>query len=132
MVAPYHDEYEPMKVKLVMVTTLWEDPKDGQLYILLIYEALYFGGCLKQMLLNPNQLRVNSLLVNDAPWQFDPTSSHLIHEPKTNISIPLHLDGVILNFPSSMPTWEEYKMLPHIELTSNMPWDPHSIEYAEK
>ena len=46
-----------MKVKIVMVATLcWEDPKDGQLYILLIHEALYFGDHLKQMLLHPNQL----------------------------------------------------------------------------
>ena len=56
MVTPYHNEYEPMKVKIAMVATLWEDLKDGQLYILLIHEALYFGDCLKQMLLNPNQL----------------------------------------------------------------------------
>ena len=23
-------------------------------------------------------------------------------------------------------------MLPHIELTSDMPWDPHSIEHVER
>ena len=45
-----------MKVKIAMVTTLWEDLKDGQLYILLIHEALYFGDHLNQTLLNPNQL----------------------------------------------------------------------------
>ena len=56
MVTPNHDEHKPMKVKIAMVATLWEDPKDGQLYILLIHEALYFGDNLKQMLLNPNQL----------------------------------------------------------------------------
>ena len=93
---------------------------------------MYFGDRLKQMLLNPNQWQVNGSLVNDAPRQFDPTSSHSIHEPKTRISIPLHLDAVILNFPSSKPTWEEYTILPHIELTSNMPWDPHAIEYVER
>ena len=131
-VAPYHDEYKPMKVKIVMVTTLGEDPKDGQLYILLIHEALYFGDHLKQTLLNPNQLQANGLLVDDAPHQFDPKSSHLIHEPKTGISIPLCLDGVISNFPSLKPTWEEYNMLPHIELSSDMPWDPHSTKYAER
>ena len=99
MVAPYHDEYELMKVKIVMDTTSWEDPKDRQLYILLIHKALYFGDCLKQMLLNPNQLQAHSLLVGDAPHQFDPKSSHLIHEPKSRISIPLCLDGVISTFP---------------------------------
>ena len=75
---------------------------------------------------------MNSLSVKDAPHQFDPKSSHLIHELKTGISIPLHLDGVILNFPLSKLTWEEYNMLPHIKLTSDMLWDPHFVEYAER
>ena len=88
MVAPYHNEYEPMKAKIVMVATLWEDPRDGQLYILLIHEALYFVDHLKQMVLNTNQLQVNSLLVKDDPHQFDPKSSHLIHELMRRISIP--------------------------------------------
>ena len=65
MVAPYHNEYEPMTVKIAMVATLWEDPKDGQLYILLIHEALYFGDHLQQTLLNPNQLRSHGLIVEE-------------------------------------------------------------------
>ena len=132
MVAPYHDEYEPMMVKIAMVATLWEDPKDGQLYILLIHEALYFGDRLQQTLLNPNQLRLHGLTVEEAPRQFDPKSSHLIHLPQGGISIPLHLDGVISTFPSLRPTWEEFNTLPHIKLTSDVPWDPHSAEYAER
>ena len=132
MVAPYHDEYKLMKVKIAMITTLWEDLTDRQLYILLIHEALYFGDCLKQTLLNPNQLQAHGLLVEDVPHQFDPKLSHLIHELKSRISIPLCLDGVISTFPSLKPTWEEYNLLPHIELTSDMPWDPHSVEYAER
>ena len=74
MVTPYHNKYKPMKVKIVTVTTLWDDLKDGQLYILLIHEALHFGDHLKQMLLNPNQLQAHGLLVKDAPHQFDPKS----------------------------------------------------------
>ena len=131
-VAPYHDEYEPMKVKMAMVTTLWEDPKDGQLYILLIHKALYFGDCLKQTFLNPNQLQLHGSIVEEAPHQFDPQSSHLIHLPQGSISIPLHLDGVISTFPSSWPMWEEFNTLPHIELTLDMPSAPHSAEYLER
>ena len=67
MVAPYHNEYKLVKVKIAMVSTLLEDPKDGQLYILLIHEALYFGDCLKQMLLNPNQLQAHGLIVDEVP-----------------------------------------------------------------
>ena len=132
MVAPYHDEYEPMQVKITTLATLWEDPMDRQLYILIIHEAVYFGDHLKQTLLNLNQLQSHSLLVEDAPQQFDPKSLHSIHIPKSGISIPLHLDGVISTFPLSKPTWEEYNTLPHIELTSDEAWDPHSAEYAER
>ena len=42
-VAPYHNEYKLMKVKIVTVTTLCEDPKDGQLYILLIKRLCILG-----------------------------------------------------------------------------------------
>ena len=87
-VAPYHDECKLMKVKIVTVAALWEDPKHRQLYILLIHEALYFGDHLKQTLLNLNQLQAHSLLVEDAPHQFDPKLSHSIHELKSG-SVPL-------------------------------------------
>ena len=74
----------------------------------------------------------HGLLVEDVPHQFDPKSFHSIQEPKHGICIPLHLDGAISIFPSLKPTWEEYNSLPHIELTSGMAWDPHSIEYVER
>jgi hypothetical protein len=67
MVAPYHNEYEPMQVKIATLATLCEDLMDGQLYFLIIHEALYFGDHLKQTLLNPNQLQLHGLLVEDAP-----------------------------------------------------------------
>jgi hypothetical protein len=126
MVAPYHDEYELMEVKIATLATLWEDPMDGQLYILIIHEALYFRDHLyiliihealyfrdhlKQTLLNPNQLQSHGLLVKDAPQQFDPKSLHSICIPKCSITIPLHLDGVISTFSSSKPIWEEYNTL---------------------
>jgi len=131
-VSPYHDEYEPMRVKIATVATLWEDPRDGQSYILVIHEALYFGDRLKQTLLNPNQMRANGLIVEDVPRQFDNNSSHSIKVPKLGKTIPLTLNGIISTFTSSKPTWEEYNTLPHIELTSSAPWDPNSVEYAER
>ena len=42
------------------------------------------------------------------------------------------MDGVISTFPLSKPTWEEYNTLPHIKLTLDVEWDPHSAEYVER
>ena len=39
---------------------------------------------------------------------------------------------MISTFLSLKPMWEEFNTLPHIELTLDVPWDPHSAEYAER
>jgi hypothetical protein len=60
-------------VTIAAFTTLWEAP-DGEKYVLIIHEALYFGDRLLSSLLTPNQLRNNGLVVNNVPRQFDATS----------------------------------------------------------
>ena len=43
-VHPYSGEYKPIPdVSIATVATLWIHPTDGQPYILIINEALYFG-----------------------------------------------------------------------------------------
>ena len=132
-VRPYHDDYAPLEgVPIATVATRWEDPKNGNPYILIFHESLYFGNRLGETLLNPNQMRSNGLIVEDVPRQFDNNSSHSIVVPKHGLTIPLTLDGVVSTFPTSKPTWEEYNTLPHIEMTSDMPWEPCSAEHAER
>ena len=132
-VHPYSGEYKPIQdVSIATVATLWIHPDDGQPYILVIHEALYFGDRVDVTLLNPNQLRANGVKVEDVPRQFDPKSSHSIYHPTTKLRIPLSLDGISSGFVSRKPTWAEYEQFPHIELTSPMRWDPSSDEFAKK
>ena len=131
-VSPYHKECEPMRVKVASVATLWEDPKGGRPRVLITREALHFGGHLHQTLLNPNQLHANGLIVADTPRQFDNNSSHSIKMPKRGVATPLSLNGTISVFSTSKPMWEEHNTLPHIELTSDVPWEPSSVEHAER
>ena len=132
-VHPYSGEYKPIQdVSIATVATMWIHPDDGQPYILVIHEALYFGDRVDVTLLNPNQLRANGVKVEDVPRQFDPKSSHSIYHPTAKLRIPLSLDGISSGFVSRKPTWAEYEQYPHIELTSPMRWDPSSDEFAKK
>ena len=119
-------------IPIATVATMWTDPKDGQQYILIIHEALYFGNRLPNTLLNPNQMRANGLQVHDVPRQFDSQSDHAIIAPKEGVRIPLSLTGVVSGFSAVRPTIEMVHANPHIELTSNSPWAPQSTAMADR
>ena len=59
------------EVPIATVLTVWESPKTGELWMLVIHEALYFGEQLKESLLCPNQIRAAGNLVQDTPKQFN-------------------------------------------------------------
>ncbi len=112
---------------------LWRHPESGQGYILLFNEALFFGNKLKgPSLLNPTQMRFNGLVVDDVLKQFDPDSSHSIYDPRTDVSIPLDLNGVHSGFTCTKPSWEEYRNLPKIEMTSTHKWEPMSDDIPSR
>jgi hypothetical protein len=62
--------------------------------------------------------------------------SHSLRELNNNnnnnkLRILLSIHGVESGLISSKPTQEELKTLPHIEITSEVPWEPYSPEYHE-
>ena len=81
-------------VPIATVITIWENPANGEQWILVIHEALYFGTKLKDSLLCPNQLRAAGVQVKDAPIQFDAASPHSVSVPG-KLDIPLEMHGVI-------------------------------------
>jgi hypothetical protein len=133
-VHPYSGEYKPVQdVSIATVATMWIHPQNGQVYILVIInEALYFGDRVDVTLLNPNQSRANGVIVQNVPRQFDPKSPHSIYHPTTKLRIHLSLDGISCGFVSCKPTWAEYELNPHVELTSPMPWDPSSDQFEKR
>jgi hypothetical protein len=97
-----------------------------------VHQALYLGAKHAGCLVNPNQLRNNSIAVHDCPSQFDSSSRHAIYSPESNVTIPLQLDGIISYFDSFKPTDEEMVYLPQVVLTSVDEWDPYSNAFTEK
>jgi hypothetical protein len=97
-----------------------------------VHQALYLGAKHHGSLVNPNQLRQHGLAVDDCPCQFDPQSKHAIFVPESNVSIPLHLEGIISYFESFAPTDDDMEALPRVELTCAEDWEPYSIAFTEK
>lgn len=136
-VHPFSDSYAALQdVPIASVVTVWENPKNGELWMLVIHEALYFGSKLKDSLLCPNQLRAAGVQVHEAPTQFDPSSSHSI-VVKDTLEIPLEMHGVISFLNTRLPTDEEIEnyragLLQSVELTTDTPWEPYSDDFAVK
>ena len=128
----YSEEYKPITdIPIATVATVWIDESNGQPYLLIFHEALFFGARLSHSLICPNQLRAQGLTVHDTPQQFDPTSTHSIqvHDPPT--IIPLHLKGVVSCFPTIKPTDDDLENLPRIIMTSSATWNPCSSSFAK-
>lgn len=122
------------EVPIATVLTIWESPKTGEPWMLVIHEALYFGDQLKDSLLCPNQLRAAGNLVQDAPIQFDATSSHSITVPG-QLELPLEMHGFISYLSTRKPTNDEIARyqagsLHSVELTDKAPWEPYSSKFA--
>lgn len=131
-VTPFSEEYSAIKdVPVASVATAYDDPKTGQVYILVFHEALYFGERMNHTLLCPNQLRDHDIIVDDTPRQYDPASTHSIYVSERDLRIPLSLTGIISGFNSRQPTMAELANFElHVEMSSDLEWDPHSITFA--
>ncbi len=112
--APYHPDYAVMKdIPIVQAGTAYDDRNTGETMILVINLGLYFGDSLPNSLINPNQMRLNGVEVDDVPKHLSPKSTHSIYIPEHNIRIPLSMRGVISYIPIRKPT----------------EWDPHSDDF---
>lgn len=135
-VYPFSDDLPAMeKVTIASTLTIWESPTTGEVWGLVLHEALYFGDRLKGSLLCPNQIRTAGNQVHDVPVQFDARSRHSIVVPG-QLELPMALHGVISHLSTRKPTNNEIRryqegLLQSVELTENMPWEPYSTKFAE-
>ena len=127
-VFPYDDSYEPMtNVPIVTGVTKFHH-EDGNEYILVINEALYYGKKLNHSLINPNQIRHYGHDLWDNPYD----KAHELEIDTTDgISIPMKYHGTKLSFNTTAPTEEEINVLKHIHLTSKRPWEPNLVSLGE-
>ena len=119
-------------IPIVQAGTAYDDPNTRETIILIINQGLYFGDSLPVTLLNPNQMRMNGLEVDDVPKHLakDPSkTTHSIYIPEQDIRIPLSMRGVISCLPVRLPTVHEIENCRWVTLTSDMEWDPHSKDF---
>jgi hypothetical protein len=100
------------------------------------HEALYFGAQLKESLLCPNQMRAAGIMIDDAPIQFDASSSHSI-KVEGMLEIPLEMHGVISHLRTRLPTDDELALyrdgqFQSVQLTDDTTWEPYSKEFAKR
>jgi hypothetical protein len=121
-VSPFSDSYEAIKdVPIATVATAWEDPATGDMFVLYIHGALYFGDMMSHTLLCPNQLRSNGWKVQDMPKQFLTESAHAILDPTGTLWMPLEMRGVISYLLMRRPTNEVRETCTLYDLTSDVP-----------
>ena len=100
-----------------------------------IHQALYFPE-LQHNLINPNQYRLNNVIIDECPKFLSVHAIdeiHSIHFPREEIRFPLSTHGIHSYLPTCKPTRWELDNLDELELTSNdLEWDPHMKTISEQ
>mmetsp|Transcript_15766 Transcript_15766/g.22505 ORF Transcript_15766/g.22505 Transcript_15766/m.22505 type:complete len:309 (+) Transcript_15766:699-1625(+) len=123
VVNDFHKDMLPMQdIPVATVATAYDDPVSQETFILVFFEALYFGNTMEHSLISPMQLRHNGLQVDQTPRQYDPNSLHGITFPQDddhNLFIPFHLHGSISYFSSRIPTDKEIQNCKYVYMTED-------------
>ena len=127
-VFPYDKSYEPMtNVPIVSGATAYDDP-DGETYILIFHESLYYGTKLEHSLINPNQIRHNDVEFWDNPYD---NSHDLCIHTNDGLVIPLTYEGTKLVFHTRVPSKHELATCHHVDMTSKEIWEPSEVTLGE-
>ena len=86
-------------VPVATCATAYTD-EDGQTFILIFHQALYFGRGMDNSLINPNQIRPLGIPVSDDPYDGD-RAFGIVH---TDLYIPFKTEGTKVHFVSRVPT----------------------------
>jgi hypothetical protein len=132
---PYLDKYKPRVVDVADGCTAFDDPVTGETFILDVFQGLDMTGDLQDpLLLCPNQLCANGLIVDNVPKHLchNRESTHSIYIPEMKLRISLELQGVMSVFQARLPTQTEIETCVHVELTAQEAWDPSSDELEQQ
>lgn len=118
-------------VPIVKAVLAYDHPETGEVIVLIINQALYFGNQLDEVLLNPNQLHAYGSIVNNVPKHLGGTS-HSISIPDNDLTIPLKLRGIVSYFPARNPSLYEIENCPTVILMSDSEWNPYDNTFEVK
>ena len=123
-VQPYSNEYQPVTgMSTVTAATGYTSPL-GRNYILVMHEALWMPQ-LQHSLFNPNQLRHFGTLVQDNPYANTPM---VVTSLGGDFVACLQTRGTDIFLKTWAPSNIDLQRYPHIQLNSDLPWNPHAIE----
>jgi hypothetical protein len=123
-VSGFHQDFDSIKdVPVAQVATAMT-MDNGEVIVLVINEALWFGKTMDHSLINPNQIRAFGIDVSDNP--FDESKDFGINHDEC--FIPFDTAGSTVYFDTFVPTDEQLRTCRHIELTSDEEWDPNSVD----
>ena len=125
-VSPFHDQYEAMKgVPVATCATAYDFP-DGTTAILIFHESLYFGQSMDHSLINPNQIRLNGIMLSDDAFDMDRKFG--IHHP--NGHIDFETAGTCVYFNTRVPSDAEMADCPHLVMTDIREWVPSAVHLS--
>ncbi len=131
-VNPFTPDYDPMQIPIVDAAIRYDCPYDGQMYILVLRNALYVPS-MKNNLVPPFVMREAGIRVNDTPkiQTIEPTEDdHSIYFPDTDFRIPLSLWGMFSYFITSKPTAEQMMEAEEVYLMTPTRMNPHCDSHA--
>jgi hypothetical protein len=133
-VSGFHDDFCVLKeIPIATCCSAIDHPNLQETFIIVCHESLYFGNGMEDLLINPNQLRANGLVVDTCLKQFlGGQSMHGIYVPKEDHFIPFCLHGCISYFSSWLPMNEELVTCRRITLSSETPWELYSTTFAQE
>ena len=125
----YTDTYESINsLPIAKAGTAWKSPETGATYILVLNEGLWMGDKMDHSLINPNQLRLYGVTVQDNPLCDSPL--YIMKEDGEYVfSLGMKATNVMTN--NRTPTAEKLHACMHITLSSHHPWDPRRVRFPE-
>ena len=111
---------------IVQSATAYTSKHTGQIYFLILNEALWMGDQMDHILINPNQMQHYGIKVQD-----DPTSDEPLHIMLENndFNMELNMKGTIIFADTFTPSEKDLQSCPHIFMTSPHEWNPHKVDF---
>jgi len=125
-VSPFLDSMPTQNdVEICTGATAFEDDT-GNTVILIVNEALWMGDRMQHSLINPYQIRAAGIQRCDDPTDDNRPFGIQVDE----FQIPFKMAGSTCIFPTRTPTQWELDNCPHVEITSDLEWNPNGVHFG--
>jgi hypothetical protein len=123
---PFAKSFGSIKnLPIVNAAVAYDHPTICRTFILHLNHSIFVGEDSDHCLLCPNQVRENSIKLDDRPTHYESMSSFSIHFPHLDLHLPFKSHGPTAFLPIRRPTDAEYEECDHLDLTDPDGWNPY-------